>query len=205
VSVASLAEIGIGGLSQVEYALDIQKEGAEGWQIRQLELCEGVSELYTCVLDLAHDRVSADVTALEEASCVVSIARGTQVRRLCGVITRVEWRGTKVDEMLVRVHVEPALAVLAHSQDCRIFQNKSIKEVLAEVLTDPLGVYDRTVRFDLDRQYQPREYCTQYNESHLDFALRLVSEEGIFLFFDHAGETEALVLTDANEKCPVCE
>jgi type VI secretion system secreted protein VgrG len=192
---------GTKGLPLVRYAFELA--GAETqWRVRKLELREGVSELYECVLDLANDDLDADLTALEGASCVVKIERGPAHRRLCGLVFRVEWLGTMVDHLLVRVHVRPALAALGQGLDSRIFQEQSVQQILQEVLSDGLEAYERTVRFNLDRTYQPREYCTQYGESDLDFALRLMSEEGIFFFFDHSGEREELVLVDLNQKCP---
>jgi type VI secretion system secreted protein VgrG len=199
--IAQEAVGGMQGLPLVRYTFDV--EGASGqWRVRKLELREGVSELYECVLELVNDDLCADVAALEGASCVVRMERGEGSRRLCGLVFRVEWLGSMIDHLLVRVHVRPALAALCQNRDSWIFQGQSVREILQEVLSEGLGPYERKVRFNLDRTYQAREYCTQYGESDLEFVMRLMSEEGIFFFFDHSGEQEELVLVDLNEKCP---
>jgi len=41
-----------------------------------------------------------------------------------------------------------------------------------------------------------REYCVQYRESDLDFISRLMEEEGIYYYFEHAENTHVLVMTD---------
>jgi type VI secretion system secreted protein VgrG len=192
---------GARGLPQVRWAFEAS--GAEcAWRVRKLELREGLSTIYTCVLELATSDLLADVEALEGASCAVRVERGELTRRLCGLVWRVERLGSLVDQLLIRVEVRPALAALGQNQDSRIFQVESAAEILRKVLSRGLAPYQRSVRIALERSYRPREYCTQYAESDLDFALRLMSEEGIFFFFDHAGEREELVLVDRNTICP---
>jgi type VI secretion system secreted protein VgrG len=194
----------IGGaqvLPPVRYELDVS-EKPSAWHVAHLTLSEGLSEVYTCVLDLVTRDLNADLTALEGASCVLRIVRGQTVRRLCGVGFRVEWLGSRIDRLLARLHLQPALATLSQRRDTRIFQNTPVDAVLREVLSQALQPYQRTARLDLDRQYQPREYCTQYAETDLDFALRLMSEEGMFFFFDQAGKHEELVVVDHSKKCP---
>src|SRR5690606_7239529 len=55
------------------------------------------------------------------------------------------------------------------------------------------------------RSYPKREHCVQYQETDLDFAHRLMEEEGIFYAFDHEGDVEVVVLMDDNEACPRLE
>jgi type VI secretion system secreted protein VgrG len=191
----------IQGLPLVRYAFEL--EGAEvGWRILALNLREELSEPYECVLDLVNEDLQADVDGLEGATCAVRLERDSLGRRLCGLVWRVEWLGSMIDHLLVRVHVRPALAALGQNRGSRIFQGESVRSVLQQVLGSGLAPYERSLRFDLDREYSPREYCTQYAESDLEFAARLMSEEGIFYFFDHSGDREELVLVDHNKKCP---
>ena len=44
--------------------------------------------------------------------------------------------------------------------------------------------------------YNPRDYCVQYRETCFDFVSRLMEEEGIFYFFQHADGKHTLVLAD---------
>src|SRR5699024_1028878 len=70
-------------------------------------------------------------------------------------------------------------------------------EILQEVLEAGLGGLSREVRLELEGAYKPREYCVQWEESDFDFVSRMMEEEGIFYFFDFAGEREVMVIADA--------
>lgn len=192
---------GTKGLPPVRYRFTVG-DADLGWRVRRLELREGLSDLYECVLELASEDLSADIAALDGASCVLWIERAALTRRVCGLVARVEWLGTLIDRLLVRVHLRPALAALGQNRDSRIFQKESAKDILQKVLSEGLKPYQRSVRLALEREYNPREYCVQYAESDLEFALRVMAEEGIFFFFDHSGEREELVLVDQNQTCP---
>jgi type VI secretion system secreted protein VgrG len=95
-----------------------------------------------------------------------------------------------------RVVLVPPLAALAHREDCRIYQDKSVIDIVKEVLT-AAGV-DK-VDYRLRAAYPPREYVVQYRESELDFVHRLLEDEGIFYFFEHEGGETTMVVTDSTE------
>lgn len=189
-------------LPLVRYSFEVLGVAEAGWRVRRFELSEGISEPYECVLELAGEVWTNDVASLVGASCLVKVQRDAVTRRLCGLVTRVERLGTMIDHVLARVHVRPALAALAQRRDSRVYQGQSVPEIVESLLARGLGPYQRSVRLELDRTYEEREYCVQYSESDLDFARRLMSEEGIYFFFDHAGDQEVLVLTDLDERCP---
>jgi type VI secretion system secreted protein VgrG len=197
----------IGGdpLDKVRFTFQSSADPGTQWRVVELHAREGLSELFTCTVDLANEHLGADVEGLLGSSAELVIAHEDGARRLCGLIHRVEHTGTQAGHLLARVHIVPALWALSQRRDSRIFQEKKVPEILEEVLKQGLEPYGRTFRIELRREYLPREYCVQYRESDLDFALRLMEEEGIFFFFDHSGEKEELVLMEENEQCPTCE
>lgn len=82
---------------------------------------------------------------------------------------------------------------LGRRTDCRIFQNKSVPEIIKEVF--------RAAGFSgfeesLTGSYEAWEYCVQYRESDLDFCQRLMEQEGIYYFFRHTDGAHKLVLCD---------
>lgn len=91
-----------------------------------------------------------------------------------------------------RATLRPALWLLSLSTDNRIFQHKSVVQIVEQVLRD------HGVRFEkrLRKSYPPREYCVQYGESDLDFVQRLLEHEGILYFFEHGEDDHTLVLSD---------
>ena len=77
--------------------------------------------------------------------------------------------------------------------DCRIFQNKSVPDIVEQVFQDR-GFSDFESR--LRARILPREYCVQYRETDFNFVSRLIEEEGIFYFFEHTTDKHTLVLAD---------
>jgi len=89
--------------------------------------------------------------------------------------------------------VVPWLWFLTRTADCRIFQNKSVPEIVQQVFSD-LGFSDYAL--DLQGAHKKREYCVQYRETDFDFVSRLMEEEGVFYYFRHEKDKHALVLAD---------
>lgn len=93
-----------------------------------------------------------------------------------------------------RLTVRSWLDTLRERSNVRIFQHKTIQDILQEVFQDA-GCSD----FDLSGitgQYPMREYCTQYRETDFNFVSRLMEEEGIYYFFRHEDDRHTLVASD---------
>ncbi|MEM7060503.1 MAG: type VI secretion system tip protein VgrG, partial [Pseudomonadota bacterium] len=89
--------------------------------------------------------------------------------------------------------VKPWLWFLSLSEDCKIFQNLSIPDIIEEVFSE-YGTATYEVR--LQGSYDPVEFCVQFNESDLNFVERLMQKVGIFYYFEHADGEHTLVLTN---------
>lgn len=96
---------------------------------------------------------------------------------------------------LYRLCVVPKLWLLTRTTDCRIFQHKTVREIVDAVLTDH-GIQDREWRLHSD--YESRVYCVQYRETAFDFVCRLLEEEGIFFYFKHEEKRHVVVFSDNN-------
>ncbi|MEE1924017.1 type VI secretion system tip protein VgrG [Pseudomonas sp. 148P] len=99
---------------------------------------------------------------------------------------------------LTRYHLTlvPRLAYLAHARQQRIFQEQSVPQIIAQVLEEHAILAD-SYRFTLGPTvYPPREYCTQYDESDLEFIQRLCAEEGLSYHFQHSRDRHLLVFGD---------
>ena len=117
----------------------------------------------------------------------------TSERFFHGVISRFS-QGRPVDRF-VSYHAEvvPWLWFLTRGSDCRIFQNKSVPDIVKKVFED-LGFSDFEI--SLRGKHEPREYAVQYRETHFNFVSRLLEEEGIGYFFEHGEKAHKLVLFD---------
>lgn len=102
----------------------------------------------------------------------------------------------KYEEKLAEYHVTlvPWLWFLTRTSDCRIFQNKTIPEIIEEVFKDH-GFSDVTNR--LQGSYRKWDYCVQYRETAYNFVSRLMEEEGIYYYFKHEADKHSIVLCDS--------
>lgn len=166
--------------------------------LEKFECIEAVSAPYEMSLSLLSHDVSIDLTQLLRKPITVSVelAPGRQ-RIFHGIVRRIVQLGRPEGVAAYRVEVVPSLWFLSLGTDCRIFQQKSVPEILKEVLHGA-GVKD--LRNGLTGNYPVRDYCVQYRESHLDFISRLMEEEGIFYFFEHTKEKHIMVLADSSSE-----
>lgn len=92
-----------------------------------------------------------------------------------------------------QLRLQPWLWFLSRTADCRIFQNKTVKEIF-EAVVKGHGFSD--YKLSLTGSYQPLEYCVQYRETDLNFLSRLLEAAGIFYFFEHQAGKHVMVLAD---------
>lgn len=90
----------------------------------------------------------------------------------------------------------PRLAYLDHRRDQRVFQQRSVPQIIATVL-EHHGILADAYAFELGPVvYPPRGFCVQYMESDLHFIQRLCEEEGIHYHFRHSADNHLLVFGD---------
>jgi type VI secretion system secreted protein VgrG len=140
---------------------------------------------------------------------LLTAAGSQQPRPFHGHVTAAELIGANGGFARYQLTVEPWTAYLAMGRDSRIFQDKTVFDIL-DMVFQAYGGKGRLVpawRYDIqDRSnYARRSITTQYQESDLAFAQRLMQEEGLFTFFEHEGDTASpglgrhtLVIADHN-------
>jgi len=193
---------GAARLASVSYSFTSEGSAAH-WRVVAMHCREVLSDLYHCTLDLATDDLQADPVAMRGRTCTFVMERNAAPRRLVGIVYRVENRGPAANNLIARVDIGPAVRALSQVVDSRIFQSSTVPKIVKDVLGKGLKPYKRKVKLDLHRAHYPvREYCVQYQETDLHFAMRLMQEEGITFYFDHEGDEEVMVLVDGNDAFP---
>lgn len=99
------------------------------------------------------------------------------------------------------LRMEPWLKLLTHTSDYKAFQNKTVVDILDEVLAE----YPYPVEKRLVESYPVRTWQVQYGETDFDFLQRLMQEWGIYWWFEHSEDSHTLVLADAisaHKACP---
>lgn len=155
---------------------------------------ERLGEPFRYEVHMLSDRPSIDLAQVlgQKLTLAMSLAE-SGTRHLNGVITRLSHVGRVGPYEHYLAIIRPNFWLLKQSADCRIFQNKSIPEVVKSVLSD-FGI---AVNDKLTESYPTIEYCVQYRESNFDFINRLLEKEGIYYFFTHSDGGHEMVLVDA--------
>ena len=168
--------------------------GADKLRVERLHGDEHVSDLFSFELDLVSDDPELDFDAILGQGVSFTVSPfDTVSRTFHGLCTRFVLVGNDGGAVQYRAVVRPWLWMLSLGSETRIFQNMSTTDIVAQVF-DELGFTD--YRIATTGTYTPREYCTQFRETHLQFVSRLLEEEGIFYYFEHADDAHTLVIAD---------
>lgn len=124
----------------------------------------------------------------QAATLSIDTARGT--RTVCGIVAGVQSEHRLADGHAFRLMLVPRLWLLGRRKTSRIFQCKTVPEIVDAVLGTSVPH-----RWRLAATYAERTYCVQYQETDLHFVQRILAEEGIFYVFEH-GKEETMVLAD---------
>jgi len=164
---------------------------------------EGISQLFSFQLDLISQNHSINFNDIvgQEVSFCVQLAEQEDYRYFNGFVSRFIQLADDGRFARYQAEVVPWLWFLTRTSDCRVFQNKSVPDIVQEVFTR-FGFQDFENR--LQGTYEPWDYCVQYRETAFNFVMRLLEQEGIFFFFRHEQENHVLVLGDAPSAFKPC-
>jgi type VI secretion system secreted protein VgrG len=120
---------------------------------------------------------------------------GMKWRPIHGHITSAQLAGADGGFARYILMIEPWSAFMAYGRDSRIFQDKTIFDILDAVFQgwQGLGKLVPAWRYDIAERsvYPVRSLTCQYQESNLAFAERLLHEEGLFYFFEHTAAPDS--------------
>ena len=162
---------------------------------------EAISEPFVWTLTLLSEDSQINRSKLLSQPVTITIPTQNALapRYLNGKVTSaaatpIEHDGTRYTAYTLTV--ESDLWPLKRNRDMRIFQGKTVPEIVKKILSE------HNVKTDdkLTEEYRTWEYCVQYQESSLDFIRRLMEQEGIAFYFRHDTDSHTLVLTDAGSE-----
>ena len=156
---------------------------------------QGLSMLEEVELELLSPKSDlAPEKLLGQPMGVVMTLRGGAKRHLNGIVMRLGIGKSQGRFFGYRASVRPWLWFLTRTSDCRIFQDMTVPAIVEKVFADHGA--QASFQFKLDRSYRTRTYCAQYRETDYNFIARLLEEEGIFWYFQHAEGEHKLMLVD---------
>ena len=167
--------------------------GADKLLLLTLKGTESLSELFRFQLEVAakkEESIPFDQLIGKPISFGVKATDNDEPRHLHGVCIEFSEEDRDAEFKYYTITVAPKPWASTVKKTCKIFQQKSVHDILTTVLTG----YDTDFR--LQSTYEPRDFCVQYNESDFDFASRLMEEEGIYYYFKFAEGSHTMVLAD---------
>ncbi len=180
-------------MSRAQIAFQVSGGDLDQFQVMRYRGTEGLNQLYRFEIEMA---AAADTVVFEDIvgkPAVLSINTFEGETWFHGIVSRLEMTGETVDQAYYRAELVPTFWLLTHRYTSRIFQNKNIKQIITDVLTEGGIPSDR---FNLDglpdSVFQPYEYCVQYRETDFNFISRLCEREGIWYFFQQSQDKHVL-------------
>ncbi|KAF2392560.1 contractile injection system protein, VgrG/Pvc8 family [Pseudomonas frederiksbergensis] len=156
---------------------------------------EAISEPFEFEVDLLIDDPSLDLASLLYRSAFLQFEdAGNGIH---GQLHQLVQREHGALSRLCRVRLRPKLACLAQRFSQRMFSARSVPQILAQVLKEH-GITGKDWRLELSGDYPPRDFCTQYRESDLQFFQRLCAEERLHYHFEHSRRGHCLVIGDGH-------
>jgi type VI secretion system secreted protein VgrG len=191
---------------QIRPGITFPSQSEHSFEVTRLTGAEQLSGLFGFEVDFApRDDLDFD-TAFEHESLLGQTAHLTltrpddDTRQINGIVSRIS---IVVGEEAQRPHAYRLrliswLELWNLQSHCRIFQDMSATDVVAQLCSSE----SRTVRDDTRESHETFDCCTQFQETDLNFFLRILEREGIFFYFEHPGDDHLLVLADKNSAHP---
>lgn len=120
------------------------------------------------------------------------ISIGKAVREISGMVQQARYIGRDGNQALYEIWLRPWLHLAELTADFKIFQQKSVVDIIDEVLGD----YNFPCEKRLAGSYPLLDFQVQYGETDFDFIERLMEEWGIYWFFEHSDKSHQLILVD---------
>lgn len=146
--------------------------------------------------------IVADKMLGQNVTVRIELAKGRQ-RYFNGYVTR--WAGvTEIRDSILgaketkayvyEATVHPWLWFLTRQANSRIFQNKTVPQIVEEVFKAHGGL--ASFKNSTTASYPTWEFCCQYRETDFNFVNRLLEQEGIYYFVEHDNGKHTVTLVD---------
>jgi type VI secretion system secreted protein VgrG len=171
--------------------------GADELLFNRLTGHDEMGRLFEFELELLRPEAlgSVDSSVLVGDDMTVKIAPSEGATRyINGAVVQFKHTGMINRFYCYRATLRPWLWFLTLNANCRIFQDKTVTDIIKAVFAD-YSFAD--VEYHLEGSYETLTYCVQYRESDFNFVSRLMEHEGIFYYFKHQQDKHTLVIADS--------
>ena len=192
-----------GAALQRDSRLTISIEG-EQLELLSVAASEGFSQPFLVTIELLSTLGEFDLLPhLGKPAMVEGLRDGVHMRYFHGIITD----GCMVGDSVTGSHtwagqvyhyrltLRPRAFFHALGRNFRIFQEKSVIDIVKKVLAD-CGIAIDVKLTSESLANRMLKYCVQYGESDFDFVCRLLEEHGLYYYYRHEESDHILVICD---------
>jgi type VI secretion system secreted protein VgrG len=165
------------------------------FQLMSLTASEGLSRPFEYQVELLSDKPGLTLPDYLGKGMTVSLKLIDGKRYFHGLVARFAHTGRRTRQFYhYTATLRPWFWFLSRTQDCRIFQDMTVVEIVEKVFADHSAI--AKVKKKLTGTYTKWTYCVQYRESDMNFVARMLEQEGIYYYFTHTQAGHELVLCD---------
>lgn len=184
------------------------KEFNHKLSVLQFTLHEQVSDIPILMAELvSREFIHCDGLIRQEALFTIKnpfadqgVSQPTPDRKFHGIVRSFRYKGEFGPFHLYETVVFPSLWLTVLKQDCRVFQDTPLVELVENLLQES-GIPSDRYEFRIAEANPLIKFSIQYNETDYEYISRLLAAEGIFFFFEHYEDRHVLVFCDDNGLC----
>ena len=159
---------------------------------------EELSGLFRYEAELLHEEAKEgniptdiDINAILGKDVTITITQEDGVERtFSGIVNAFSKRNRNARFSFYNASIVPKIWLLTQKHQSRIFQHKTVQQILEEVFEG------YQVSFEIQGAFEKRNYCVQYRESDFGFASRLMEEEGFYYYFEQKGGVHKMIVAN---------
>ncbi|WP_162618942.1 type VI secretion system Vgr family protein, partial [Tritonibacter mobilis] len=176
--------------------------GSDALVLLRMDGTEELSGDFEWRVEALSTQNTLDLSALLGTHATVEINHAQGVRAFDGIVCEAEQRGAFENGFRYDLTLRPWLHVASLRRNMRIFHNKTVIEIVQEVLSSYAALGNPHLEVRVMDDYPVLEYTVQYGESDADFIRRQLERFGITWSWRHEAGSHTLLLTDAAISLP---
>ena len=176
--------------------------GSDALVLLRMDGTEELSGDFEWRVEALSTQNTLDLSALLGTHATVEINHAQGVRAFDGIVCEAEQRGAFENGFRYDLTLRPWLHVASLRRNMRIFHNKTVIEIVQEVLSSYAALGNPHLELRVMDDYPVLEYTVQYGESDADFIRRQLERFGITWSWRHEAGSHTLLLTDAAISLP---
>ena len=171
--------------------------GTDVLVLTRFEGAERLNDLFDWQVDCLSDSDDIDFDALLGTSASVTLETERGDRVFSGIVAEARWLGAGDNGQRYQLQLRPWFWLASLRRNQRIFHNKTVVEILSDLLSDYADA--GAIKVELSTDYPKLEYTVQFRESDFAFACRMMERFGINYHFRPTEGGHEMVLTDLAE------